>query len=88
VLPIDFETVYESVHRTGRLLIAHEDRLTLGVGAEVAARVGEHCFADLDAPVSRLGMADTHNGYASTLEDWILPNTQKIVEASRKVLAY
>jgi 2-oxoisovalerate dehydrogenase E1 component beta subunit len=88
VLPIDHDTVFESVRRTGRLLIAHEDRVTLGVGAEIAARVAEHCFEALDAPVVRVGMAETHNAYAPTLEEWLLPNTEKIVDKARSVLGY
>ncbi|MBI5536943.1 MAG: alpha-ketoacid dehydrogenase subunit beta [Deltaproteobacteria bacterium] len=88
VLPIDYETVFDSVRRTGRLLIAHEDRATLGVGAEVAARVSEHCFEHLDAPVVRLGMAEAHNAYAPTLEEWLLPSTDKIVDKARQVLKY
>ncbi len=88
VLPLDHETVFASVKRTGRLLIVHEDRLTLGVGAEISARVAEECFEDLDAPIARYGMADTHNPYASSMEDWLLPNTEKVVERARKVLRY
>ena len=53
-----------------------------------AARVAESCFEYLDAPISRLGMPDAHNAYAPTLEDWLLPNADKVVEAARKVLAY
>jgi pyruvate/2-oxoglutarate/acetoin dehydrogenase E1 component len=88
VLPIDHDAVFESVRRTGRLLVVHEDRTTLGVGAEVAARVAENCFEYLDAPVVRLGMPDAHNAYAPTLEQWLLPSTDKIADAARKVLAY
>ena len=88
VLPIDHATVQESVRRTGRVLIAHEDRLNLGVGAEVAARVAEQCFEYLDAPVMRIGMAEAPNAYAPTLEEWLLPSTDKIVDKARQVLRY
>lgn len=59
LLPIDFAAIRESVARTGRVLVLHEDTLTGGVGAEVAAWVGEHCFHLLDAPVSRCASLDT-----------------------------
>jgi 2-oxoisovalerate dehydrogenase E1 component beta subunit len=88
LLPLDLETVFESVRRTGRLLVVHEDRVTLGVGGEVAARVAESCFESLDAPVARVGMPDSHNAYAPTLEQWLLPSTDKVVAAARGLLAY
>lgn len=88
VLPIDHEAVFESVRRTGRLLIVHEDRTTLGVGAEISARVAEQCFEHLDAPIMRMGMPDTHNAYAPTMEAWLLPDTDKIVGKARQALGY
>lgn len=88
VHPIDHETVFDSVRRTGRLLLVHEDRMTLGIGAEISARVAEHCFEHLDAPIVRLGMAEAHNAYAPTLEEWLLPDTGKIVDKARWVLKY
>jgi 2-oxoisovalerate dehydrogenase E1 component len=88
LLPWDQELVATEVARTGRLLVAHEDVLTSGFGAEVAAWVGEHCFADLDAPVSRLGAADTHVAYEPTLSRAILPQVEDIVGAARSVLAF
>jgi len=88
VRPIDHETVFASVRRTGRLLVVHEDRQTLGVGAEVAAQVAEHCFEELDAPVVRLGMAEAHNAYAPPLEAWLLPDVAKVIERARWVLGY
>jgi 2-oxoisovalerate dehydrogenase E1 component len=88
IMPWDRELVAESVARTGRLLVVHEDILTGGFGAEVAAWVGEHCFADLDAPVSRVGAADTHVAYEPRLEKAVLPQVEDIAEAARRVLEF
>jgi 2-oxoisovalerate dehydrogenase E1 component len=88
ILPWDKELVGEQVSRTSRLLVVHEDTLTGGFGAEVAAWAGEHCFADLDAPVSRVGATDTHVAYEPQLERAILPQVDDITAAARKVLTY
>jgi 2-oxoisovalerate dehydrogenase E1 component len=88
LLPWDRELVGTELARTGRLLVAHEDVLTGGFGAEVAAWAGEHCFADLDAPVRRIGATDTHVAYEPTLAAAILPQVSDIVEAARSLLAY
>jgi 2-oxoisovalerate dehydrogenase E1 component len=86
--PWDHELVATEVARTGRLLVAHEDVLTSGFGAEVAAWVGEHCFSDLDAPVRRLAAADTHVAYEPTLAKAILPQVSDIAAAARELLAF
>jgi 2-oxoisovalerate dehydrogenase E1 component len=88
LLPWDTELVATEVARTGRLLVAHEDVLTSGFGAEVAAWAGEHCFSDLDAPVRRLGATDTHVAYEPGLARAILPQTSDITEAARELLAF
>jgi 2-oxoisovalerate dehydrogenase E1 component len=88
IVPWDHETVARAVARTSRILVVQEDVLTCGFGAEVAAWVAEHCFDDLDAPVSRLGATDTHVAYEPTLEAAILPQVEGIAEAARRVLAY
>ncbi len=84
IMPWDKSLVAEQVARTGRLLVVHEDILTVGFGAEVAAWTAEHCFGDLDAPVSRVGATDTHVAYEPTLERAILPQVDDIVAAAAR----
>ena len=88
IMPWDKELLASSVARTGRLLVVSEDNLTCGFGAEVAAWAGEHCFGNLDAPVSRIGTADTHVPYEPTLEHATLPQTEQIEAAARRLLAF
>jgi pyruvate/2-oxoglutarate/acetoin dehydrogenase E1 component len=86
--PWDRETVFASVERTSRLLVAHEDVLTSGFGAEVAAVVADERFTYLDAPVRRLGAVDTWIGYEPGLERAVLPQIDTIVEAARSLATY
>jgi 2-oxoisovalerate dehydrogenase E1 component len=86
--PLDTETIFESVKKTHRVLIAHEDKVFGGFGGEVAAQIGEACFPWLDAPVGRVGSEFTPVGFNRILERAILPNTDKVLAAARKVLAY
>jgi 2-oxoisovalerate dehydrogenase E1 component len=88
LMPWDRELVAERVAASSRLLVVHEDILTGGFGGEVAAWVGEHCFSELDAPVSRVGATDTHVAYEPTLEKAILPQVEGIVAAARDVLEF
>jgi 2-oxoisovalerate dehydrogenase E1 component beta subunit len=88
LLPMDWDTIYRSVRRTGKVLIVHEARLTGGVGGEIAARIAQECFEDLDGPVMRLAAKDTHTAFAPTMEEYILPNQEKITEAIRRLAAY
>src|SRR5207249_9915797 len=86
VSPIDREAVGESVRRTGRLLVAHEDNLSLGVGAEVAAAIAEDCFYDLDAPVVRIALADIPAvPFANSMESAALPDTKDLADAMRRL---
>ncbi len=89
VKPLDKETVLASVKKTGKALIVYEDNLTGGFGAEVAAIIAQEAFDHLDGPVTRLASPDAPiSPYASVLEEYILPNPEKIVAAIRQLAAY
>lgn len=84
-VPLDIDTVVESVKKTGRLVVAHEAHRRLGVGAEIAALVQELAFDYLDAPVERVGALDIPTPYSKPLEDEALPDAAKIVQAIKRV---
>ena len=87
--PLDCDTVLASVRKTGKLLIVHEDNITGGVGAEIAALVADQAFEHLDGPISRLCGPDVPTmPFAQTLEDAYMPDTEKVVQALRKLAAY
>ena len=87
--PLDTETVLESVKKTGKLLIVHEDNITGGVGAEIAALVSEQAFEYLDGPITRLCGPDVPTmPFAQNLEEAYMPDTEKVVQALRKLAAY
>ena len=89
VSPLDTETLLESVKKTGRICIVHEDNLTGGVGAEVAAIVAKDAFEYLDAPVQRVAARDVPSfPYSPTLEDVLLPGPPDIISAARELVAY
>lgn len=83
--PLDHETLFASVAKTGRCLVAHEGFLFAGIGAEIAARVQEACFDHLDAPVLRVANRDVNQPYATNLEKLVIPNPDRIVEAAKKL---
>jgi 2-oxoisovalerate dehydrogenase E1 component len=86
--PYDFQAIAESVRRTNRLLIVHEDMRSWGFGAEVAARAAEELFHDLDAPVRRLASMDTFVAYQPVLEDVILPQAEDVFQAAAELAAF
>lgn len=88
IAPFDFEAVYESLKKTNRLLICHEEHKTSGYAGEIAARVNEEAFEYLDAPIMRVCSKDTHVAYCPDLEEVILPQTSDVLEALRKLLSY
>jgi 2-oxoisovalerate dehydrogenase E1 component len=87
LLPWDKNAVFESVKKTSRVLILHEDTLTGGIGAEIAAWLSEHAFVFLDAPVKRVASLDTPVPFASTLENNFLPK-DKIKPAIEELLRF
>src|SRR5579875_3793855 len=88
LLPLDRAAILATARKTGKVLIVHEDRRTGGIGGEVAAIIADEAFEYLDGPVRRLAMWDTHNAFSPPLEEAILPNTNKIVEALRSLASY
>jgi 2-oxoisovalerate dehydrogenase E1 component beta subunit len=85
--PLDLTPIYESVRRTGRLVVVHEAHRTLGVGAEVAARVTEECFYSLEAPVQRVTGYDTPYPSAR-VEEQYLPDLDRVLDAVDRALAF
>lgn len=87
--PLDKETILNSVRKTGKALVVHEDNLTLGLGAEIAALIAGEAFEALDAPVMRVTGPDVPAmPYARTMQDRFLPSADTIAEAIRKLYAY
>ncbi len=86
--PYDWEAIAESVRKTSRVIVAHEDMQSWGYGAEIAARIADELFEDLDAPVKRIGAMDTFVAYQPILEDVILPQPEKILRAIVDLRAY
>jgi 2-oxoisovalerate dehydrogenase E1 component len=86
--PYDWEAIATSVRKTSRVIVAHEDMLSWGYGAEIAARIADELFEDLDAPVKRIGSMDTFVAYQPVLEDVILPQPETILKAIVDLKAY
>lgn len=87
--PLDKDTLLSSVQKTGKALIVHEDNLTLGLGAEIAALIAGEAFESLDAPVMRLAAPDVPAvPFSQPMQDFFMPNADKIEQAIRKLAAY
>jgi 2-oxoisovalerate dehydrogenase E1 component len=86
--PYDWETIADSVRKTSRVIVAHEDTLSFGYGAEIAARIADELFSSLDAPVKRVAALDTWVGYSPVLENRILPQTEDLVGAIDHLLIW
>ena len=88
LLPIDEETILESVRRTSKAILLHEDVLTGGIGGELAARITEKAFEYLDGPVLRIAAPDTPVPYSPPLEEAFLPNAEKVIAKARWLCQY
>jgi 2-oxoisovalerate dehydrogenase E1 component len=86
--PWDRETVFASVKKTSRVIVAYEDSISWGYGAEISAAIADECFAWLDAPVRRVASTDTFVGYAPQLEDAILPQVQDFKDAYLEIVKF
>ncbi len=86
--PYDWEAISESVQRTNRVMIVHEDNRSFGFGAEIAARIADELFTHLDAPVGRIAAMDTWVGYSPVLEDEILPQVSHVAAEAERILAF
>jgi 2-oxoisovalerate dehydrogenase E1 component len=86
--PYDWEAIRASVTKTSRVIVAHEDTLSFGDGAEIAARIADELFTHLDAPVKRVAAMDTWVGYHPQLEAKILPQTEDLVKTIDQLLAF
>ncbi|HEY2458494.1 MAG TPA: transketolase C-terminal domain-containing protein, partial [Candidatus Acidoferrum sp.] len=86
--PYDWEAISATVRKTHRVIVAYEDMQSWGYGAEIAARIAEELFEELDAPVKRVAAMDTFCAYQPKLEDEILPQTSHIVTAVKQLLEY
>jgi 2-oxoisovalerate dehydrogenase E1 component len=88
LVPYDWEAIAATVRKTNRVIVAHEDSLSFGYGAEIAARVADELFAFLDAPVRRVAALDTFVAYAPQLEDAILPQVRDVAKAIAELKAF
>ncbi|HKR21437.1 MAG TPA: dehydrogenase E1 component subunit alpha/beta [Pyrinomonadaceae bacterium] len=88
LVPYDWDAIAESVKKTNRVIVAHEDSLSFGYGAEIAARIADELFLELDAPVRRVCALDTFVAYAPQLEDAILPQSSDVAKAIAELKAY
>jgi 2-oxoisovalerate dehydrogenase E1 component len=86
--PYDWEAIRASVGKTSRAIVAHEDTISWGYGAEIAARIAGELFEMLDAPVRRVGALDTWVGYHPQLENAILPQVEDLAREMDTLLAY
>ena len=88
LIPLDKETLYESVRKTSKVNLLHEDNKTGGIGAEIAALLAEECFDCLDGPILRIAPPDTPVPFSTPLEEFFLPKVSDIVSGARRLAAY
>jgi len=88
IAPLDEETIYKSVRKTGKAVVIHEDTVTAGFGAEIASKIAENCFESLDGAVKRIGATDTPIPFHPNLEGFVLPSRNKIYSSLKEILLY
>ena len=88
IAPLDTDTIYNSIRKTGKACVIHEDSKTAGFGAEIASLIAENCFESLDGPVKRIAGADTPIAFHPKLEKVILPNRESIYKGLKNLLLY
>jgi 2-oxoisovalerate dehydrogenase E1 component len=88
LVPLDFETIFRSIRKTSRAIVAHEDKVHGGFGGEVVAQLQEAAFPCLDAPILRVGSTFTPVAFSRTLERAVLPDAKKLLKTARRALAY
>jgi 2-oxoisovalerate dehydrogenase E1 component len=88
IVPYDWAGIAEAVAKTNRVVIAHEDQLTCGFGAELAARIAGELFEHLDAPVRRVAALDAPVAYCPDLEEVILPQSADVLKAIQEIARY
>ena len=88
IIPLDVETIFNSVKKTNKAVVIHEDTLTGGFGAEIASKISDECFEHLDGPVRRIAALDAHIPYSPILENAVLPNRNRIYEGIKNLLQY
>jgi 2-oxoisovalerate dehydrogenase E1 component len=88
IVPLDWDTIAAYTRKTNRVIVAHEDQMTAGFGGDIASRIGQELFDQLDAPVTRIAALDCPVAYAPVLEEVILPGSADVLKAIRSVAAY
>lgn len=88
IIPLDEETIFNSVKKTNKVIVIHEDNLTGGFGAEIAARISDSCFQYLDGPIKRIAAKDAHIPYSPVLENAVLPSRNQIYDGIKALIEY
>lgn len=88
IIPLDEELIFNSVKKTNKAIVVHEDTLTAGFGAEIAARIADNCFQFLDGPVKRIAAKDAHVPYSPVLESAMLPSREEIYNEIKNLLMF
>ncbi len=88
IIPLDDETIFNSVKKTNKVIVIHEDTLTGGFGAEITARISDSCFQYLDGPIKRIAAKDAHIPYSPILENTVLPSRQQIYDGIKNLIEF